>query len=86
MLPGNSNHPLDPRCNFRSILSEDFQETGVSFWSIVGTLLGTWGSQVAFFIVFVRYLFEARFVIDFGWPQGSKIDVFWGVADMAEVW
>ena len=27
---------------------------------------------------FLRYFFEARFFIDFGWPQGSKNDAFGG--------
>ena len=78
MLPSNSNRPLDPRCDFRSIFNEGAHENLVSFWSTFGTLFGTWGSQVAFFIVFLMYFFEARFFIDFGWPQGSQIDAFWG--------
>ena len=48
------------------------------FWSTFGILFGTWASHVAFFIVFLRSVFEARFFIDFGWPQGSKIDAFGG--------
>ena len=49
-------------------------ESGVPFWSTVGTLFGTWAPHDAFFIVFSAYFFKALLFIDFGRPKGSKID------------
>ena len=49
---------------------------GPPFWTTFGTLFGTWSSQIAFFVVFLRLFFEVRFFIDFRWPEGSKIGAF----------
>ena len=49
---------------------------GPPFWSTFGTLFGTWSSHIAFFVVFLRACFEARFFIEFRWPDGSKIGAF----------
>ena len=49
---------------------------GLLFWSPFGTLFGTWSSQITFFCVFLRLCFQARFFIDFRWPEGSKNDAF----------
>ena len=49
---------------------------GPPFWTPFGTLFGTLSCQFAFFIVVLKVCFEARFLIDFWWPEGSKIDAF----------
>ena len=50
---------------------------GPPFWSPFGTLFGTWSSQIAFLVDLLMVFFEARFFIDFRWPEGSEIDAFW---------
>ena len=76
--PGNNNHPLGPRCNLGSILSGCPREKGVLFWSTFAHFLANGRLMLHFSSFFLRYAFEARFFIDFGWPEGSKIDAFGG--------